>query len=515
MTTTFTNGNDTFTVSSAGTYDLDFLAGDDHLTVAGGNSTTAHMGDGNDYAALKSGLATLFGDAGADEFDVWAPNATVHGGLDNDLITVRGGSGQSLYGDDGADRFNFYAGAIGLTVDGGAGSDRFYGYYHSLTGTLSGGAGNDYFVQLVGGVTLAGGTGNDIYRVTVSGPATFVENVGEGTDSVQVARGYSFALPDNIENISVQGFSGSTTDLASLTGNALNNTIVAHNNDEIIFGLDGNDNLSGKGGNDTLSGGNGSDIIDGGSGNDTLYGGAGNDTLQGRTGADTMAGGAGDDTYFVSTYYDTVTESAGEGTDLVRIAFDFASDMQDHYTLPDNVENAYLLVTGVILNGNALDNLLVGSSGANGIAGGPGSDIIKGGAGDDYIYEQGSVEADTLIGGTGNDTFSYYDVSNSAPGSADVILDFYSVAGEGADDQLDLSPIDANTTVDGNQAFSLNLNGAPRGIAGDLWYTYVNNPDGSQDITWYGDTNGDSAADLQIAVHVVNGEFWWTDDITF
>jgi Ca2+-binding RTX toxin-like protein len=515
MTTTFTNGNDTYTVSSAGTYDLDFLAGDDHLTVAGGTSTTAHMGDGNDYAALKSGLATLYGDAGADEIDVWAANATVHCGLDNDIVSVRGGSGESLYGDDGADRFNFYAGATNLTIDGGAGNDRFYGYYHTVTGTLSGGAGNDYFVQFINGVTLAGGTGNDIYRVTVGNSAAFLENSGEGTDSVQLARGYSYTLPADIENISVQGFSGSVLTAATINGNALNNHVVAHNNDESIFGFDGNDSLSGKGGNDALYGGNGNDILDGGTGDDTIDGGAGNDTLQGRGGHDTMAGGTGDDTYYLSSYYDTVLENPGEGTDLLRIAFDFASDMQDHYTLPDNVENAYLLVTGIILNGNALDNLLVGTSGPNGIAGGLGNDIVKGGAGDDYIYELGSAEADTLIGGAGNDTFSYYDVSNSSLGSPDMILDFYSVAGEGADDQLDLSNIDANTTVAGDQAFSLNLNGTPRGIPGDLWYTYVNNADGSQDITWYGDTNGDSAADIEIAVHVVNGEFWWTDDITF
>jgi len=43
-TQTFTTGNDTFTVHAGpGTYDLDFLAGNDRLNVLGGDMTTASI----------------------------------------------------------------------------------------------------------------------------------------------------------------------------------------------------------------------------------------------------------------------------------------------------------------------------------------------------------------------------------------------------------------------------------------------------------------------------------------
>jgi len=265
---TFTEGNDTYLVHTAGTFDLDFLGGGDTLTVQGGTSTTAHMGTGNDVVQLKSGLANVFGDAGADRFDIYAANATADGGGDNDLVNLRGGSGVTAHGGLGDDRFNFYADTAGVTLYGDDGDDDFFGYNHDIAGSLFGGAGNDYFVQFRSGATLHGGLGNDIYRITVGSPATILENSGEGIDTVQVARGYSYSLPDNVENVSVLGFSGSVLTGALLLGNALDNRIVGNNNDEEINGQWGNDTLIGKGGNDTLLGSLGADSLSGGAGAD-------------------------------------------------------------------------------------------------------------------------------------------------------------------------------------------------------------------------------------------------------
>jgi Ca2+-binding RTX toxin-like protein len=396
MTMTFTNGNDTFTVGSAGTYDLDFLAGDDRLNVEGGDATTAHMGDGDDVIELKFGLATVYGDAGTDKFDIWATDATVDGGADNDTLNFRGGSGQTAHGGFGNDRFNFYADGISVTLNGDDGNDDFYGYGHQVSGTLSGGFGSDYFNGFVAGVTLAGGGGNDIYRATAGSPATFLENPGEGTDSVQVARGQDYTLPDNIENISVQGFSGSVLGPATLNGNALNNSIVAHNNADFIYGWDGNDRISAKGGDDHLVGGNGNDYLDGGSGNDTFLAGAGNDILQGRSGNDSMEGDSGDDTYYVDSTSDQVLEASGDGTDLIRTTVGM--------TIPDNVENLYVSgAAGLTISGNSLNNLIVGGSGNDVLGGGDGDDTLKGGAGNDVL--SGGNGIDQLIGGAGDDTY--------------------------------------------------------------------------------------------------------------
>ena len=432
---TFTSGNDTYLVHTAGTFDLDMLAGDDTLTVQGGTSTTAHMGDGNDVVQLKSGLANVFGDAGADRFEVYAVNAIIDAGADDDLINIRGGSGISAGGGLGDDRFNIYAGSTSLTLDGGDGDDDFFGYFHAVTGTINGGAGNDYFVEFVGGVTIRGGDGNDIYRADPTGPATFLELSGQGTDSVQVARGASYTLPANIENISVQGFHGSTTGVGSLTGNALNNHITAHNNNEVLFGLDGNDSLSGKGGIDTLSGGNGNDFLDGGTGNDVLDGGAGSDVINGRTGDDWMGGGTGDDTYYVDSLSDTIVEDASHGTDTVRSSV-------YGYALPDNVENGIVQsgVGGLRLFGNELANILTGNSGNDIFESGGGNDTLKGGGGDDQLY--GHAGDDVMIGGAGDDLFADEDGSNSMyggigddtyilrPGATNTIVEN---AGEGTD----------------------------------------------------------------------------------
>ena len=552
---TFTSGADTYTVSAAGTYDLDMLAGDDRLNVYGGTNVTAHMGLGDDLVILKAALNTIYGDAGLDRFDVYVADAVVDGGADNDTINVRANVNLLAHGGLGADRFNFYADALNVTLYGDDNDDDFYGYNHTISGSLYGGAGNDYFVQFGNhdshAVTLYGGLGNDIYRADALNPATFVENALEGTDTVQVARGVSYTLPTNIENISVQGFSGSSTgNAATLTGNGLNNAIATHNNAETVSGLDGNDRLSAKGGDDTLDGGNGNDYLDGGTGNDTIAGGSGNDTLQGRSGNDVMTGGAGDDVYYVDSITDQVTENPGEGTDTVRLSG------ASPYVAPENVENIYVTTPSAMVNevyGNNGDNIIGGSSSADSLSGlggndtirgggasdtltgGNGDDLLQGGAGGDTLYGsagadtlsggddsdilvggtendvinggagfdeiRGQEGADVLTGGSSNDNFYFTAVTDSALGAPDQITDFTSVSGPGGD-ILNFSGIDADTTVDGNQAFAGYTFTTP--TAHSVWYTYVDNGDGTYEFTVYADVTGDTNPELQILIHVLS-----------
>jgi len=64
--------------------------------------------------------------------------------------------------------------------------------------------------------------------------------------------------------------------------------------------------------------------------------------------------------------------------------------------IPDNIEDAYLLVSGLTVDGNGLDNAMFGSAGADAMNGGVGNDVIEGGLG-----------ADFLSGGAGDDQFRY------------------------------------------------------------------------------------------------------------
>lgn len=77
---------------------------------------------------------------------------------------------------------------------------------------------------------------------------------------------------------------------------------------------------------------------------------------------------------------------------------------------------------------------------------------IFGGAGPDKLV--GDVGTDSLIGGAGNDLFLFYSVSDSQPGlSRDIIKDFVG-NGNLPGDIIDISNIDANTTIKGDQAFT-------------------------------------------------------------
>jgi serralysin len=108
-----------------------------------------------------------------------------------------------------------------------------------------------------------------------------------------------------------------------------------------------------------------------------------------------------------------------------------------------------------ILEGNAGNDLLMGRDGSDRLDGGDGNDVLIGGDGVDY-----------LIGGAGNDIFvgeidTTKVASKRGPISLDVVLDFR------AGDKIDLSGIDANLNIAGDQAFKFVGNAAGNN-AGEL-----------------------------------------------
>ena len=270
-------------------------------------------------------------------------------------------------------------------------------------------------------------------------------------------------VPADVERATVSITSGVT-----LTGNSLANNMIGNTGDDSFYGLEGNDTLKGAAGNDTLAGGNGADILNGGAGNDS------------------MAGGVGNDGYYVDSLSDVITEQAGEGADRVYV-------LTSGYVLPANVELGWVNVaSGATLTGNSLANLLVGNSGndilygldgGDTLKGGGGNDTLDGGAGKDKL--DGNLGSDTIIGGLGIDRISAVDHAvdtvvytsvADAPTPSDpedfweleiVSLEtgyFSDIDGiHGTQDMIDLSAIDANTTIDGNQAFTLVDNSMPWG----------------------------------------------------
>ncbi|MEO6309029.1 MAG: calcium-binding protein, partial [Nitrospiraceae bacterium] len=144
--------------------------------------------------------------------------------------------------------------------------------------------------------------------------------------------------------------------------------------------------------------------------------------LTGNSAANVLTGGAGNDTYVVGAG-DTVVENFNGGTDTVVSTAT--------WTLGSNVEN--LTLTGTAnLNGtgNVLNNVLVGTSGANTLDGGASNDIVHGGEGNDTLL--GGSGDDTLLGGFGTDVLnagSGHDVLNGGDGTD-------TLDGGAGDDQL-------------------------------------------------------------------------------
>ena len=228
------------------------------------------------------------------------------------------------------------------------------------------------------------------------------------------------------QGVGEQSLSVIVNDLAldsSITGTSAPETLTGTVSGENIFGLDGNDKIYGRAG---------ADRIQGGAGKDRIFGEDGSDEIDGGTDNDTMFGGFGEDRYFVDSGTDKVIET---GEDFDRV-FATAS-----FTLPDLVEELTLLGTASISGiGNDGDNQITGNEGGNYLSGLAGGDVIDGMAGDDVIYggdgqdvlyggkgddilDLGAGEAESALGGLGNDVYRVYEESDAIFENADEGID--------------------------------------------------------------------------------------------
>jgi VCBS repeat-containing protein len=287
----------------------------------------------------------------------------------------------------------------------------------------------------------------------------------------------------------------------AVNGTSASEVIAASNFVDLIYGGDGDDFVSGLNGSDTLFGEDGDDILSGGANDDTLNGGSGGDTLIGGSGNDTLAGGEGDDDMVGGNGTDVVTYASatqaitanlntgiatGEGEDSIGLVENLIGSGYDDVLTGSTGANSIWGGNGLdtIDGGDGLDRLY-GEDGSDTLYGGVGSDILDGGAGDDFIY--GGIGNDTLTGGSGADRFVFLAESFTTPLQTDTILDFNVSDG----DVLDMSAIDANASIAGDQAFS--RVGSFTGVAGQATVVFANN----QTIIRF-DLNGDRATDFQI-----------------
>jgi Ca2+-binding RTX toxin-like protein len=186
-----------------------------------------------------------------------------------------------------------------------------------------------------------------------------------------------------------------------------------------LYGSGGADEIHGRFGNDLLSGGGGNDRLFGEQGNDTLYGGTGADLLDGGIGDDMLVGGAGADTLIGGDGFNTASYAASFQSVYVNLATNtgvYGDAQGDTFSGIDKVigssfsDGLFADDSGVVLDGGAGDDLLVGGAGLDVLTGGSGSDSLEGGLG-----------LDVLTGGAGADYFSFS--RNAGP---DLVTDFQS-----------------------------------------------------------------------------------------
>lgn len=522
-----TNQGDRFRGSDADDTFLGF-GGDDTFNGFNGDDRL-YGGDGNDTINGDAGNDTLWGDGGADTLYGGYGNDTIHGDGQNDTVaydqtyvigmpqiynvvvtlndgvastatsvnggidtlygishvigstgwdTIIGNSGNNrLDGNWGDDRILGRHGDD--TVLGGGGNDVLYGdddwYYQGGSAaygsdSVNGGEGNDLIVAGLGDDSIAGGAGND----TLDYSAIISEN-GDGIYYVVaslasgVAQKYYFSYYDGV------AFGVGT--------------------DTIRGGSLGIERLIGTTEGDWLQGSNLSETLMGGYGSDVLLGLNGNDWLDGGQEGDSMAGGNGNDTYVVDSTLDTVTETRAGGIDTLITWIDGT-------VLRGNIENLTLTGTARTGTGSSADNTLIGNAQDNTLTGLAGNDTLWGDSGADRL--DGGAGADRMWGGAGADVFVISRAAFSPAGAGDSIGDVE------AADRIDLTGIDADTTRNGNQAFSWVLpdwTAAFGGVAGQLRVSY-----NVGTYTVQGDTDGDRVADVEFTVHMTPVNTWLTGD---
>ena len=478
------------------------------------------LGSGSDDVVLGLGNDVVFAEAGNDRIDGRAGDDTLVGGDGTDVLS--GGSGIDwLEGGNDAD-----------TLDGGEQDDSLFG--QAGDDRLTGGGGTDL---------LEGDAGNDT-AVLAGNLADYTFGISElGDGRLRLTNSVTGEVDDfnSIEQLEFADTTAAVADLVAiridgtdaddrLFGSYVADTINAGRGADLVVGFDGNDVLNGGAGDDTILAGGGNDTLKGGSGNDYLDGGGGDDIIKGGSGFDiaflnfgsaaagvnyTLRDGA------IVTSNGTKTLTSIEGTDISGSefadvftggsGFDFLFGDDGDDRLNGMGGNDVLLghIGNDRLNGGNGNDRLDGGDGNDRLIGGNGSDLLDGGDGNDRLIGDGG--GDTLTGGAGADRFVFTLASDSTPGAPDLIMDFIGKgnpgnAPGGVRDKIDLSAIDANIGLAGDQSFKLGQE-----FTGDAGQAYSSYDEGTDTTSLFLDVNGDAVADMTIQflgqINLTRGDF--------
>ncbi|WP_292290333.1 Hint domain-containing protein [Marivita sp.] len=399
------------------------------------NGVTFDAAGGND---------SVIGSAGNDSIDGGAGDDTLRGGDGNDTLT--GGDGTNdLHGDAGNDSLvgnssdgftNMEGGSGADTLDGSAGTWDIASYYTSSTGVT---------VDLTDGLAELGGDaqgdvligieqidGSNLFDDVLIGDAGVTELKGFGGDDTLVLNtaGSGLAL----------GGDGADT----VFGGHGDDTLFGGDGNDSLFARDGNDSLYGEAGNDRLEAGGGTNqLVDGGEGDDSLFngggdgtaiGGDGDDYIYADSGNDQLFGDSGDDTFDLDDTWgsfgnDTIIggetgETTGDTLDLSGVSLGTTLDLTyadpEAGTVSDGISTATFSEIETIILSGGRDTIL--------LADGSGSDTVSGfnmtDSGDGTTTDQLDVTSVTDAGGAIVNTGDVVVTDTNGDGSGDAILTF-------------------------------------------------------------------------------------------
>ena len=371
-------------------------AGDNELTGTGGNDAL-NGGAGDDTLNGGGGKNLLIGGKGDDTFIVATATDLVTEGLNGGIDTVEAALSYTL----GANVENLeLTGSLGINGTGNTLNNVIMG--NEEDNVLIGNAGHDTLEGEGGQDIVSGGIGNDRIAMEVatgdidtadgeigldtlalvgtaggSGLVTVTLAAGAGDQVTDIGGTSEGLLQNNFEHLDASGLNGAVT----VTGSAGAN---------LLIGSDGVDTLAGLAGNDILNGGAGDDSLNGGDGNDVFliadqgdHGGG--EGLDGGTGTDVVR--------FTSTVDGQTLVLSASLTAIEQVVVGTPAGPTTG-TTDLNVDASAVNGTGLLIVGNAGDNLLTGNGG---------NDVLNGSAGDDTL--DGGGGTNLLIGGKGNDTF--------------------------------------------------------------------------------------------------------------
>jgi Ca2+-binding RTX toxin-like protein len=356
-----------------------------------------------------------------------------YGGTANDILTggggddiLAGGAGaDTMAGGGGVDTASYAASDVGITVNltlAGAQSSAGDASGDILSGieNIEGSRFDDILTGDGGANTLIGGKGAD----TLTGGGGI-----DTADYAQSAEGVTVDLADNSNNAGGDAAGDVLAGVENLIGSAFADNLLGDGNINVLIGGAGNDYLKALAGNDTLRGGDG---------NDTLIGGAGGDLIDGGAGWDFASYVGSSVAVTIDLSLTTVQSSAGDGAGdrLVDIEAVIGSSFKDHLT-GNGLDNAFeggagadvieggngedtasywssatgvtvnlALLTAQISAGDASGDVL---SGIEDLIGSSKADFLTGDAGNNVI--EGSGGADKINGGDGIDFASYYNAT--------------------------------------------------------------------------------------------------------